>query len=93
MEGELGTCAICFAALNAFSVVRLDCQHNFHQRCIFKAVSIRNACPLCNRPLYDVNQIISESHNKWNWFWLIVKIFAAIGAIIFMSLVFAGKIW
>lgn len=93
MEGEIGDCAICLEKLNEYSNVRLDCNHIFHQKCIFRSVSLRNACPLCNRVLYVSGEPVEPTQsNFWHCFWIWLKIFAAIAAVILTGLMFGNVI-
>ncbi len=93
MEGAVGTCAICLESLNASSTVRLDCAHIFHQKCIFRSVSLRNACPLCNRILYiSSNHVEPEPSDFWHCCWICIKILAFVAAIIVVILMFAKVI-
>ena len=85
MEGEIGNCAICLAKLNEFSNVRLDCNHIFHQKCIFRAISIRNACPLCNRVLYVSEEVVPPP-DRCRDFYVCLKLLAVLAAIIVVIL-------
>lgn len=42
------TCTICLSEIDRPERFVSKCFHTFHSECIFKWVSIRNSCPLCN---------------------------------------------
>lgn len=41
-------CSICLEKLNINKVIKLKCNHLFHEKCIQQWLSIKNICPLCN---------------------------------------------
>ncbi len=97
MEGEPDSCSICLESLNRHSVVKLDCNHTFHQKCIFRSISIRNACPLCDRILYVASQplpvtVVEQQNDRCHYVWVGLKVIAFMAGIVVIGLIFANKI-
>jgi hypothetical protein len=53
-------CSICHEALDDFAYVKLVCNHEFHQKCIFKWISQKNECPFCKTAQYEPDPISPE---------------------------------
>ena len=41
-------CSICLEKLNQNRVIKLRCNHLYHEKCIQQWLSIKKICPLCN---------------------------------------------
>lgn len=41
-------CSICLEKLNQNRVIKLRCNHLYHEKCIEQWLSIKKICPLCN---------------------------------------------
>ena len=41
-------CSICLENLNKYRVIKLKCNHLYHEKCIQQWLNIKNICPLCN---------------------------------------------
>ncbi|XP_047947487.1 E3 ubiquitin-protein ligase RNF130-like [Salvia hispanica] len=54
-DDGLGVCVICQDNLNLVAqnhkIVRLDCAHYYHPRCITNWLNVKNTCPLCQAPV------------------------------------------
>ncbi|KAG6404033.1 hypothetical protein SASPL_136269 [Salvia splendens] len=54
-DDDDGVCVICQENLNLVAqickIVRLDCGHYYHQRCITHWLNVKNTCPLCQAPV------------------------------------------
>jgi hypothetical protein len=51
-DQELGTCSVCLEELSSpdgAELLRMDCSHLYHQRCILPWLEKRNSCPTCRR--------------------------------------------
>ncbi len=55
---EKKECSICQDTING-DLIRLPCNHHFHQGCIYEWFEIRNTCPLC-REIIDKNSLYRE---------------------------------
>jgi len=41
------TCTICLEKINEIKIRKLDCNHNFHIKCLDEWLKINNSCPIC----------------------------------------------
>jgi hypothetical protein len=51
-DQELGTCSVCLEELSSpdgAELLRMDCSHLYHRRCILPWLEKRNSCPNCRR--------------------------------------------
>ena len=57
----MSVCAICHEDLDKSEHVKLKCNHEYHQKCIFRWVSYKNECPYCKAPQFEGDFDILES--------------------------------
>ena len=53
-------CCICLEYFES-KIIKLDCNHLFHYKCINKWRKINNKCPICRKP---IKNIIKVKKNK-----------------------------
>ena len=53
-------CSICLNNLGYRKRLKLDCNHNFHFKCIFKWIKINNSCPICRESVIEIEETNSE---------------------------------
>lgn len=58
----MSECSICHETLDAFAHVKLVCNHEFHQKCIFKWVSQKNECPFCKTAQYEICPVDAQKN-------------------------------
>lgn len=76
-------CVICKEDLCKFKIVELECNHKFHQKCIFTWLnSDRIDCPCCRKVLIDPQELEIQKRNVYEviscikdklldfWYWL-----------------------
>ena len=56
-------CAICLEIIESDSI-NLQCNHNFHIICIDKWKSKENTCPICRKPIDEVDFVSDESESS-----------------------------
>jgi hypothetical protein len=62
MKEEVEKCTICFGRMRKKrKIIKLDCNHKFHQKCIDKWLSMNPKCPLCR------NVQIKETENDYEY--------------------------
>jgi hypothetical protein len=89
-------CVICKEELDLFKIVELECNHKFHQKCIFKWVnSDRIDCPCCRKLLLDIeetepqiNYFKSKLIDFWEWMNNEIYSHRPIEMILIMSVIF-----
>ncbi len=64
----MSECSICHETLDAFAHVKLVCNHEFHQKCIFKWISQKNECPFCKTKQFEPDPIRPEDLAMVNQF-------------------------
>jgi hypothetical protein len=55
-DEELDTCSICLAELSSADgaeLLRMDCSHLYHQRCLLTWLEKQSTCPLCRREVEE----------------------------------------
>lgn len=62
---EALTCNICLDKYNVNDVViTLDCQHEFHEKCILEWLKLRNTCPVCRYEMESNNENYERRKNS-----------------------------
>ncbi|OAY35066.1 hypothetical protein MANES_12G069500v8 [Manihot esculenta] len=54
-DGLSDNCAICLEGLSSGrdALIKMTCDHVFHEKCIFRWLKVQNLCPTCRRPVQD----------------------------------------
>ena len=51
---DAGSCAICLSAYEKDdNIIKLNCDHYFHQNCLTKWLRIKSICPYCRKSAFD----------------------------------------
>ena len=47
----MNICVICFEPIKSCTIYKLECSHQFHNKCILKWKKINNTCPICRKKI------------------------------------------
>ena len=50
-------CSICFENITEEKLIKTDCNHCFHKKCMNEWLKIKNNCPLCRRKVNEEEEI------------------------------------